>query len=152
MDVIFQCIPFNAFSVESLYQVMQLRQEVFVVEQDCPYLDADGRDPRALHVLGVDNTGDLVAYSRLFSKGIIYEKYAAIGRVVTASKVRGKGVGISLMRESIQQLKHHFGDEPIKISAQYHLRAFYEALGFRTIGEQYMEDGIPHIGMIRKGS
>lgn len=150
MNIIFQCIPFADFSLGNLYEAMQLRQNVFVVEQDCPYLDADGQDQEALHLLGYDaDNKNLVAYSRLFKKGTIYEKYAVIGRVVTSQSIRGRGIGYLLMKESIRQLETHFGASPIKISAQFHLQSFYKRLGFRSEGSQYLEDGIPHIAMMR---
>ena len=149
MNISYQCLSFNELSLEDLYAMMRLRQEVFVVEQDCPYLDADGLDQAALHVLGFDANHLLVAYARLLPKGVAYEDYPAIGRVVNAPGVRGKGVGMQLMEASIRQLISHYGVTSIKISAQFHLTKFYELLGFKAVGEQYLEDNIPHIAMIR---
>jgi ElaA protein len=145
----FFCKPFSEFSLEELYEVMALRQEVFVVEQDCPYLDADGKDQVCWHLLGYEND-KLVAYTRLVPVGISYEKYPSIGRVITAEKVRGRGVGIQLMKESIRHCEALFGKMSIKISAQCYLLKFYNSLGFKGIGEEYLEDGIPHVAMIRK--
>lgn len=145
--VTYQCKSFHDLTPEELYDILALRQVVFVVEQNCPYLDADGRDAVALHVMGYYE-GKLAAYTRLLPRGEAYENYAAIGRVVTSPALRGKGQGRELMRESSRQLYRHFGPQPIKISAQAHLRDFYGSLGFEPTGESYLEDGIPHIGMI----
>ena len=126
---------------------MVLRQEVFVVEQDCPYLDADGKDQMAHHLMGyLDN--QLVAYTRLVPKGISYEKYISIGRVITAQSVRRGGYGKELMKRSIQQIRILYGQQAIKISAQCYLLKFYKGLGFEPVGEEYLEDNIPHIAMI----
>lgn len=134
--------------LDQLYEVMSLRQAVFVVEQDCPYLDADGKDQEAYHLLG-HRQNRLVAYTRLMPPGLSYEGYASIGRVITSASVRGMGVGRRLMEESIAQAAALFGDVPLKISAQCYLQAFYESLGFSCTGDPYLEDGIPHIAMIR---
>ena len=150
MEISYKCIPFQELSLEELYSIMRLRQEVFVVEQDCPYLDADGLDQSSLHVLGMTPNGAIVAYTRLLPKGILYEDYAAIGRVVTHPSIRSKGIGNQLMKASISALEKQMGFKKIKISAQYHLIAFYQTFGFEPIGEQYLEDNIPHIAMIRK--
>ena len=146
----FICAPFDALSIHQLYAVMALRQEVFVVEQNCPYLDADGKDLRAHHLMGFDEEGALIAYCRLLPPGLVYHGYASIGRVVNAPHMRGKGMGIELMQEALAQCKFLFGNLPIKISAQCYLIRFYESLGFHTQGESYLEDDIPHIAMIRK--
>lgn len=145
----FKCLAFRRLSLDQLYELMALRQAVFVVEQDCPYLDADGKDQMAYHLLGYNGQQELVAYTRLLPAGISYGKYASIGRVITRSSERGTGLGRALMQESIRQAGILFPDTSIKISAQCHLTEFYESLGFQAVGESYLEDGIPHIGMIR---
>ena len=127
---------------------MQLRQEVFVVEQNCPYIDADGKDIYAWHLLGRDETGKLVVSSRLLPTGVSYENYSSIGRVVSNSSVRGKGTGQILMKESIKRLKKLCPNDKIKIGAQSYLKKFYESFGFEKCGDEYEEDGIPHIPMI----
>ena len=127
---------------------MQLRQEVFVVEQNCPYIDADGKDIYAWHLLGRDETGKLVVYTRLLPTGVSYENYSSIGRVVSNSSVRGKGTGQILMKESIKRLKKLCPNDKIKIGAQSYLKKFYESFGFEKCGDEYEEDGIPHIPMI----
>lgn len=138
---------FQELSLNELYEIMVLRQIVFVVEQDCPYLDADGKDQKSFHLLGYDEDEDLVAYARLVPKGISYEDAVSIGRVVNGSKVRGKGVGKQLMEIAIKETKRLFGNEKISISAQCYLQQFYENLGFQMVGESYLEDDIPHVKM-----
>ena len=123
-------------------------QEVFVVEQNCPYLDADGKDLRGWHLMGFDTEGLLVAYTRLLPKGVSYENYASIGRVANSAKVRGGGVGKILMTESLRQMAILFPNQPVKIGAQTYLLRFYTSLGFVSTGEDYLEDDIPHTVMI----
>ncbi len=147
MQINWKCVPFQELSLTELYDLMQLRQEVFIVEQDCPYLDADGTDQVSWHLMGFDEDSDMVAYTRLIPKDISYKNALSIGRVVNAKKVRGKGVGRLLMKESIAQLEQLFGQETIILSAQCYLLKFYQSLGFKPVGEEYLEDGIPHIKM-----
>lgn len=144
----FICKPFQELSLEELYDTMTLRQAVFVVEQDCPYLDADGKDQVGWHLLGYDEN-TLVAYARLLPKEISYDAYPSIGRVVTDKEVRGKGYGIRLMEEALRYSEELFGLVPIKISAQQYLIKYYQKFGFEAVGTGYLEDGIPHIAMIR---
>ncbi len=146
----FSCKKFNELSLQELYDIMVLRQEVFVVEQDCPYLDADGKDPYSWHLMGVDENGKLVAYTRLLPKGISYKKYPSIGRVVTSPAVRGSGIGRELMKQSLLWMDKLFPGEDIKISAQCYLEEFYKSLGFSISGEEYLEDGIPHYPMLKQ--
>ena len=129
---------------------MVLRQTVFVVEQDCVYLDADGNDEKAWHLMGFDEHQQLTAYTRLLPKGTTYENYPAFGRVVTSSSVRGQGVGRELMEQTLIWMEKIFPGEDVKISAQCYLEKFYKSLGFETVGEEYLEDGIPHYPMLRK--
>ncbi|KAB8152084.1 GNAT family N-acetyltransferase [Kordia sp. TARA_039_SRF] len=140
--------PFEAFTIDELYDVLQLRSEVFVVEQDCVYQDVDGKDRKALHVVGNDENGKIVAYTRLFDAGDYFEK-ASIGRVVVSKDARAFGYGHEIIKASIAAIKTHYHTEAIKISAQTYLRKFYNAHGFTQIGTEYLEDGIPHIAMIR---
>jgi ElaA protein len=149
MNIQFKCVPFQELSTSELYEIMALRQEVFIVEQNCPYLDADGKDRYAWHLLCRQEDGKLIAYTRLLPKGISYPDYPSIGRVVNSPEVRGQGVGIVLMEKSIALCRHLFGNEPIKIGAQRYLKTFYEERGFVSTGEEYLEDGIPHLKMIR---
>lgn len=139
---------FTELSNYELYDLLKLRQAVFVVEQNCIYLDTDDLDQKAIHVLGFTDDNELVACTRLLRKGIAYAAYPAIGRVITGARIRGKGQGRPLMGFSIQTLYDRFGPQPIKISAQAHLQAFYGSLGFVGHGATYLEDGIPHRAMI----
>ena len=138
---------YNQLSLDDLYYILQLRSEVFVVEQDCVYQDVDGKDQKALHVIGKkDNT--IIAYTRIFKAGD-YFKEASIGRVVVSKKERHQQYGELLMKASIQATEDNFGTIEIKLSAQKYLENFYNNLGFTTIGEPYLEDGIPHIAMVK---
>ncbi len=144
----FICKKFNDLSLQELYDIMALRQEVFVVEQDCPYQDADGKDLAAWHLMGMDKNGKLVAYTRLMPKGISYEKYPSFGRVVISLSSRGGGIGRKLMVETLNWMEKLFPKEDVKISAQCYLEKFYKSLGFEIVGEEYLEDGIPHYPML----
>lgn len=130
-----------------LYDILRLRTEIFVVEQNCIYLDMDGKDVLALHLLGSFN-GKIVAYSRLFKAGITFEN-ASIGRVVVDANYRDRKWGQELMQEAIASIKTHFGESKITIGAQLYLKKFYENQGFVQSSEMYLEDDIPHIEMQR---
>ncbi len=147
-DLTFHTRAFQALDLEALYAIMQLRQAVFVVEQNCPYLDADGKDAAAYHLGAYGKGGELLAYARLFDKGVVYSDYASIGRVIVAPQARGIGLGNLLMRQAATQLYQYFGRQAIKISAQAHLQPFYGRLGYEGVGEEYLEDDIPHRAMI----
>ncbi|SNR64071.1 GNAT family N-acetyltransferase [Hymenobacter mucosus] len=140
--------PFDALTLSELYALLQLRSEVFVVEQTCAFQDIDGQDQAAYHLLGHSETGELAAYTRLFGAGISYPE-ASIGRVVVSPKYRRYGLGRELLHESIGAIEALFGAQPIQIGAQLYLKGFYESFGFQQQGEGYLEDGIPHIHMIR---
>ncbi len=139
--------PFDSLSASELYDVLALRQLVFVVEQKCVYNDCDGKDRVALHLLGRDEHGRLVAYARLLPAGKSFAE-PAIGRVVTHPDVRRAGAGRALMTTAIAETHAAFGHGPIRIGAQRYLTRFYESLGFQTAGPEYDEDGIPHIEML----
>ncbi|MCF6131422.1 GNAT family N-acetyltransferase [Flavobacterium wongokense] len=138
---------FEALSVAELYDLLQLRSEVFVVEQNCVYQDIDGKDGKALHLIGEDD-GKVVAYSRLFKPKDYFEE-ASIGRVVVKETYRDKKIGHILMKEAIDAVKNEFGETKITISAQLYLKKFYESHGFVQTSETYLEDDIPHIEMKR---
>ena len=138
---------FEELSKKELYELLKLRGEVFVVEQDCVYPDIDGKDERALHVLGWEDD-ILVAYSRCFQAGDYFDK-ASIGRVLVRENYRKLGYGHEITKASIRAVKSKFKADKIKISAQTYLVIFYESHGFKTVGDRYMEDGIPHIAMVR---
>ncbi len=138
---------FQELSIGELYEILRLRSEVFVVEQDCVYQDIDGKDDRALHVLGWEDD-ILVAYARCFSAGDYFDD-ASLGRVMVRENYRKLGYGHTITKTAIKAIETHFKADKIKISAQVYLVIFYESHGFKTIGDRYMEDGIPHIAMIR---
>lgn len=144
--IVWVCKKFDQLTNAELYSLLRLRSEVFVVEQNCVYLDADGIDLQSLHLCGWQ--GDyLAAYCRLLPPGLAYAE-ASIGRVLTASGHRGTGLGKLLMQEAISRVQKTFSTTLIRISAQYYLLEFYRQLGFQSMGEVYMEDDIPHIAML----
>ncbi len=140
------CKPFNELSTDELYAVLRLRSEVFVVEQNCVFLDMDGKDQKSFHLMGYNND-TLQAYTRLLPPGLAYEE-PSIGRVVTSTKARGSGIGRMLMEQSIIECGKLFGNTTIRIGAQLYLKAFYASLGFVPTGGIYPEDGIDHIQMV----
>ena len=142
-----QIKTFEELTVAEVYAVLQLRAEIFVVEQDCPYQDVDGKDADSYHVLGGDSHW-LEAYARIVKPGISY-KEMAIGRVVVKAHLRGTGAGKELMRQCHAFIDQELGAQPIRISAQSHLTHFYEQVGYVSTGKEYLEDGIPHTEMIR---
>jgi ElaA protein len=148
LSITTKCVPFYELSLDELYAILALRQEVFIVEQNCPFLDADGKDTIAMHLMIFDTNQNLVAYTRLYDKDAYYQGYTSIGRVVTSPKARGDGLGRVLMEKSIEKVLTLFGQAPIKIGAQKYLEKFYESLGFELTGNDYIEDGIPHTYMI----
>lgn len=141
-----QCKKFQELSTSELYAVLNLRNKVFVVEQNCPYLDTDQKDQQSYHLCGWQED-ILVAYARILPPGLAFEE-ASIGRVVTDPDHRRAGFGIILMKEAIDRTLHIFEVSKIKIGAQLYLLSFYTSLGFQQSGEQYLEDGIPHIEML----
>ena len=137
---------YNDLTTDELYRILSLRSKVFVVEQNCVYQDLDNKDQKSWHLLGyINNT--LVAYARLLPPGLSYAE-ASIGRVITHPDYRQKGYGIALMQLAIKNANIEFATQKIKISAQCYLIKFYESFGFKILGEEYLEDDIPHIKMI----
>lgn len=137
---------FDELSVHELYNILQLRMEVFMVEQRCAYLDADDNDQKAWHLCAWKGN-ELIAYTRLFAPGTVYPE-AAIGRVVNKRSMRGTGIGKELMERSISAVYQLFGRTPIRIGAQLYLKRFYESFGFLKDSDIYLEDRIEHIKMI----
>ena len=147
MDLKIEAKKFSELSLTELYDILQLRSEVFVVEQDCVYQDIDGKDAEALHIIGSKN-GKIVAYTRCFKPGYYFEE-AAIGRVIVKQSERKFGYGHIIMIASAEAIEKYYQTTNIKLSAQQYLLKFYESHGYHSIGEGYLEDGIPHIGMIK---
>jgi ElaA protein len=145
MGIQWKIKTFENLTVNELYDILRLRSEIFVVEQNCVYLDPDGKDKLALHLFGELN-GKIVAYSRLFKAGISFDN-SSIGRVTVDTNYRDRKWGHDLMRESIAGIKSHFGESKITIGAQLYLKKFYESHGFVQTSEMYLEDDIPHIEM-----
>jgi ElaA protein len=137
---------FQELTLEELYKLLQLRSDIFVVEQDCVFLDPDDKDQQAIHVLGWEGS-ELVGYARVFGPGD-YFREASIGRVAVKKAYRDQGLGVQLMRASINATEKRFGTSHIALSAQKYLELFYSDLGFAAEGEEYLEDGIPHIRMV----
>ncbi|MGV8945843.1 MAG: GNAT family N-acetyltransferase [Lutibacter sp.] len=138
---------FEELSTKELYAILQLRAEVFVVEQNCVYQDIDGKDKKALHVIGFKND-KIIAYTRIFNAGDYFEK-ASIGRVVVAKNKRKYGYGHVIFEHSVEAVKEYFKETSIKISAQLYLKNFYESHEFFQVGDGYLEDDIPHIAMVK---
>jgi ElaA protein len=147
MKIDFELQFFDKLSPHQLYAILQLRNEVFVVEQNCVFQDADDKDQQCYHLMGWRNN-KLVAYTRLVPPGVIY-KQASIGRVVTSPQIRGENAGREIMKKSIKKMVELYGNAEIKIGAQKYLKQFYESFGFKQVSDVYLEDGIEHIHMIR---
>ncbi len=139
---------YNQLTKEELYEILRLRAEVFIVEQNCVYQDIDNKDQKAIHILGIKND-KLIAYARIF-KPKDYFINASIGRIVIHPKERNNKYGYQLVETAIMAINIHYREFSIAISAQEHLEIFYNNLGFIKVGKSYLEDGIPHIKMIRR--
>ena len=139
---------YQDLSPDRLYEILKLRSEVFVVEQKCAYQDLDNKDEKALHLVGEENN-KIIAYTRIFRKGDFF-KNSSIGRVLVKKEYRNKDYGRKIMISSIEKLKKEPKEEKIELSAQKYLLKFYSELGFEKIGEEYLEDNIPHVKMILK--
>ena len=149
MPISWKTKTFDELSTQELYQILRLRSEVFVVEQNCVYQDIDNKDQKALHLFGIVE-GEIIAHSRLFKPGDYFE-FSSIGRVVVAEKHRDKNFGHELIDQSILEINRRFNVQNITISAQLYLKKFYESHGFVATSETYLEDDIPHVEMkIRK--
>jgi ElaA protein len=138
---------FDELSPHELYAILQLRNEVFAVEQNCVYPDLDNKDQAAYHLMGWNND-QLIAYTRIIPPGAAHPE-PSIGRVVTSRSVRGRGIGRQLMERSIEHIYNIYGKTPVRIGAQLYLERFYTSLGFLPAGDIYLEDGIEHVEMVR---
>lgn len=148
-EVRWRCCAFDALAVAELDAIYRARQQVFVIEQGCAYLDADGVDAQCWHLAAWSAAqADPLAYARIVAPGVKYPE-ASIGRVITSGAARGTGLGRELVRRAVAEAEALFPGTGIRISAQAHLQRFYGAFGFLAVGDEYMEDGIPHIEMLR---
>ena len=141
-------VAFDELTLRELYELLQLRTEVFTVEQNCVFQDIDGADDQAMHLLGTQNN-QLVAYARCFPAGVKFAE-ASIGRVVTRSLARGSGLGHLLIQQAVSSVCALWGPQPIRIGAQARLKAYYSGHGFVDVGVPYVEDGIDHLEMVWK--
>ena len=148
-EIIWHYKSFNDLTSKELYKIVQLRNEVFVIEQDCIYQDCADKDLVCGH-LWATIVDEVAAYSRIVPKGISYENEPSIGRVISNQKFRRYGLGKQLMKNSVQVIENQFKTSEIRISAQSYLKEFYSSFGFEQVSEEYLEDDIPHIEMLRK--
>ncbi len=137
---------YEDLTLDEFHDILQLRIDVFVVEQNCPYPELDNKDKISFHFLCKNNTGKIIAYTRIFKPGDYY-KEAAFGRVVVHQDFRNQKLGYKLIEQTIDKMEHLFGKTSIKIGAQTHLKKLYGSFGFQQVGKEYIEDGIPHIYM-----
>lgn len=148
MNLSWEWKRFDQLTADEVYTILCVRQQVFVLEQECLYLDADGKDRQSFHLMGFDGD-ELVAYARILDAGVSYPE-VSMGRILTTEKARGTGAGIELMEVGLQHIQDHYGKVPIRISAQTYLLQFYQKFGFESTGKEYLEDEIPHTEMLRK--
>lgn len=146
-EIEWACKSFDTLTPRELYAIIKLRNEVFVLEQNCVFQDADDKDQKCYHLMGSAGN-DLAAYARLVPAGVSYT-FVSIGRIVISPKYRNKGEGKALLNTAIKKCNQLFGEQTIKIGAQLYLKNFYESFGFLQVGEVYDEDGIPHVKMLR---
>lgn len=139
---------FDELSAEEVYKILALRNEIFIVEQECPYLDCDGKDFKAYHLF-LEEDGEVVAYSRILDKGVSYDEIA-IGRVIVKKSHRGRGISKKMMIKAIDFVENTLCSDTIKLQAQSYLLGFYGSFGFKPISEEYLEDDIPHTDMMYK--
>lgn len=137
---------FNELSAKEIYAMLQLREAVFQIEQNCLYIDIDDKDQHCYHLMYFQEE-ILLGYARIVPKGISYKNAVSFGRLCTANKFRNKGLGYILMNEIMQQIQALYPNETITISAQTYLVPFYSQYGFKTVGQAYLEDQLPHIKM-----
>lgn len=146
-----ETVSFLELDTDQLYAILKVRQEVFVIEQKCFYLDTDDVDQVSYHVIGRNDQGDIMAYARLIPAGVSYAELS-MGRVLVIEQERGKGLGRQLTQRCLEEVARIWGQQPIRLSAQAYLVQFYKDFGFLTVGEEYLDAGIPHIEMVRPTS
>jgi ElaA protein len=146
--IIWQTKAFKDLSVDEYFEILFLRTEIFVVEQDCPYQEVDEKDRQSFHLFGRAENGEVIAVTRVLPQGISYNE-VSIGRVALKKTFRGQGIADVLMIESFNFITKQFGNVPIRISAQEYLLKYYTKHGFNQVGEMYLEDDIPHLEMLK---
>ncbi|AWZ49971.1 GNAT family N-acetyltransferase (plasmid) [Clostridiaceae bacterium 14S0207] len=139
---------FKELNVEEIYKILTLRNEIFIVEQECAYLDCDDKDLNSYHLFSEEN-GEIIAYLRILEKGVSYDEIS-IGRVAVKKNYRGKGISREMLLKAIDFVENNLNEDTIKIQAQAYLLNFYSSLGFKAVSEEYLEDNIPHIDMLYK--
>ena len=140
---------FEALSLDEFHDILKLRIDIFVVEQNCPYSELDNKDKMALHCFAKDQEQHIIAYTRIFKPGDYY-KEASFGRVLVQKEYRNKKLGYELIKQTLLAIQANMGQVPVKIGAQAHLERFYGVFDFKKVGQGYIEDGIPHIYMLKK--
>lgn len=144
-----QTKAFKDLTVDEFFEIIQLRTEIFVVEQNCPYQEVDEKDRKSFHLFGKTSNGQIIAVSRILPPGVSYQEIS-IGRVALKKEARGKGIADEMMKETFKFIESRFGKQAVRISAQHYLLNFYNKHGFTPIGEIYLEDNIPHVEMLTK--
>lgn len=139
---------FEELELKEMYKILALRNEIFIVEQECPYQDCDGKDEKSYHLFAEEN-GEIVAYSRIIEKGVSYDEIS-IGRVTVKKSYRGKGISREMISKAIEFIEKDLNETNIKIQAQAYLLNFYKSFGFKEVSQEYLEDNIPHIDMVYK--
>ncbi len=138
---------YEELTTQELHDLIKVRMDIFVVEQNCPYPEVDGYDPEANHLWLEDEDGQVIAYCRIFLSGVKYNE-ASIGRILVVKEMRGKEYGKELMTKALSVIKDQYGEKAVKIQAQEYLLDFYGSFGFEGVTETYLEDGIPHVDMV----
>lgn len=142
-----QVKSFQELSLEEFHDIIALRIQIFIIEQNCPYQEVDGKDKLAHHLFFKNEMNEIIAVTRILPQGIFYDE-VAIGRVVVHEDYRGSGLGNQLMSGSMNFVRDKYGEVPVRLSAQKHLENYYGNHGFKSTGKEYLEDGIPHVEML----
>lgn len=140
---------FKDLTVDEYFEIIYLRTEIFVVEQNCPYQEVDEKDRISFHLFGRSESSEIMAVSRILPPGVAFAEIS-VGRVALKKDYRGKGLADEMMKETFKFIENHFGKQPIRISAQQYLLKYYHKHGFKQVGEMYLEDDIPHVEMINE--
>ena len=149
--ITWHCLPFAQLSTTQLYAILQVRCDVFIVEQNCPYPDIDGKDPQCTHLFAMDEEQQVAAYLRIVPPGLKYPE-VSIGRVLSSPNARGTGIGKQLLAKGLEFIAATYSGQPILIQAQCYLEKFYQSFGFVTVSDVLLEDDIPHVMMLKAAS